>query len=96
VRSAEIQKLIDTVEKRHGSIELYGSDTEEEHGTCFIVDGVPATFSVITLDGTLPPDTFDLQVEGTPPSDYLHTTTVSLAELLQLIVQFGQHSSKWP
>lgn len=96
MRSAEIQRLVDAVEERHGPVELYGSSLEEEHGTCFIVDGVPATFSVATLDGTLPPGTFDVQVEGIPPGNYLHMTTVSSDELLQLIERFGGPPGQWP
>lgn len=96
MRSPEVQRLVDAVEERYGPVELYGSSPEEEHGTCFIVAGVPATFSVITLDGTLPPDTFDVQVEGIPPGDYVYVTTVSSAGLLRLVERLGGPPDQWP
>jgi len=91
-----MQKLIDAIEKRHGAIELYGSNPDEENGTCFIIESIQATFSVITLNETLPQEAFNLQVEGIPPGDYLFTKPVSQAELLQLIDQFSQTPSQWP
>ena len=51
---------------------------------------------MITLDGTLPPDTFDVQVEGIPPGDYVYVTTVSLAGLLRLVERLGGPPSQWP
>ena len=50
MRSPGIQRLIDAVEAAYGSVALYGSDPAEEHGTCFTLAGVPATFSVHTRD----------------------------------------------
>lgn len=34
-------------------IQPYGTGPREEHGTAFRIKGIPATFSVLTLDGTL-------------------------------------------
>lgn len=96
MRSKEIQRMLDSVEERYGSVKLYGSSPDEEHGTCFVADGVSATFSLLTFDGSLPADTFDLQVEGIPPGDYLYRARVSTAELLQLMERFGEGLSRWP
>lgn len=96
MRSREIQKLIDAVEAVHGSVELYGSGPSEEHGTCFTIAGVPATFSVLTLDGTLPLGRHDVQIEGEP----LGTTSIlmrgTLEEFLELVVRMSRPEDTWP
>lgn len=66
MRSRAIQALIDAVEAIHGPVTLYGSDRSEEHGTCFNISGAPATFSVHTQEGSLPPGQYDIQIEGIP------------------------------
>ena len=58
MRSFQIQQLIDAIEKEFGSITLYGSHESEEHGTCFILSEIPATFSVLTLEGELPDNVY--------------------------------------
>lgn len=42
-------------------------------------------FSVLTLDGTLEEDRFDVQIESMPPGDYIFTGEVTLGELLKLL-----------
>ena len=96
MRSQEIQKLIDAVESLHGPVELYGSDPSEEHGTCFTIAGVPATFSVITLEGRLPSGRYDVQIEGSPPGDYIYISEVSLDEFLELVARMGGPQERWP
>ncbi len=94
--SPEIQRLVDAVEEAHGQVELYGSSPSEEHGTCFKIARVPATFSVITLEGTLPSGTYDIQIEGSPPGDYLFTAQVSLEGFLKLVAQMCRSEDEWP
>ena len=97
MRSCEIQRLIDSVEQRYGSITLYGSNELEEHGTCFTLQGIPATFSVLTLEGALPPDRFDIQIEGQPPGYYMFNLKLcSGAQLLQIIERFKLPTEDWP
>jgi hypothetical protein len=85
MRSTEIQRLVDEVESRYGTVTLYGSDPSAEHGTCFIISGVPATFSVHTQDRQLPPEDYDVQIEGIPPGDYIFSSVVSLGTFLELV-----------
>jgi len=97
LRSSKIQRLIDAVEQRHGSITLYGSSELEEHGTCFVLQGIPATFSVLTLEETLPLDQFDIQIEGHPPGDYMFNLELCpLAEFLQIIERYKLPIKDWP
>jgi hypothetical protein len=96
MRSGSIQNVIDAVEALHGPVTLYGSDPSEEHGTCFKIAGVPATFSVITQDGRLPTGQYDVQIEGVPPGDYLYTSIVSLESLLNLITRVKGPENQWP
>jgi hypothetical protein len=65
MQSLSIQKLITSVIEKHGNIEYCGSSPKEEHGVCFKISGVNATFSVLTLDGKLK-DSYDIQIEGVP------------------------------
>ncbi|MBR7801721.1 hypothetical protein [Undibacterium fentianense] len=85
MRSHEIQKLIDAVELEYGTIILYGSIAKEEHGTCFMIKDVHATFSVNTNDGELPSGQYDIQIESQPAGDYIYTAAVSLDSFLGLV-----------
>ncbi len=96
MRSPEIQKLVEAVETTYGPIELYGSIPSEEHGTCFKVAGIPATFSVDTLDGTLPPGRYDVQIDGIPLVSYIYTAEVSLSGFLELLSQMRGPIDEWP
>ena len=96
MRSSEIQRLIDSVDDAHGTIKLYGSVASEEHGTCFTVAGVAATFSVHTQDGSLPSDQYDIQIEGVPPGDYVYTAIVSLSTFLELMSLVSGPEDQWP
>jgi hypothetical protein len=82
-----------------GAITPYASAferAEDEHGFGWRFEGVPATFSAITLDGTFPVDTYDVQIESYPPGEYLFTGRYSLAELLQLVQRYFGPESEWP
>lgn len=96
MRSSEIQRLIASVEAEHGPVTVYGSEPSEEHGTCFTIAGVPATFSVHTQGGTLPPGQYDVQIEGVPPGDYVYTAVVSLEAFLGLVRRIGEPQDRWP
>jgi hypothetical protein len=96
VQSPEIEKLIVAVEAVHGPVTLYGSDPSEEHGTCFRIPGAPATLSAHTQDGRLPSGRYDIQIESVPPGEYIHTSVVSLEELLTLIDRLRGPRVHWP
>lgn len=96
MRSPEIQRLIDAVEAAYGSVALYGSDPAEEHGTCFTLAGVPATFSVHTRDGTLPPGSYDVQIERAPPGEFIYTSVVPLDRFLELVARMHGPEDQWP
>ena len=96
MRSPEIQTLIDEVENRYGTVTLYGSDPSENHGMCFIIGGVPATFSVHTQDGKLRSGDYDIQIEGSPPGEYIFSSVVSLATFLELIERVRGPEEQWP
>lgn len=96
MRSLEIQKLIRRVEPLYGPISLYGSSPEEEHGTCFTIKGIPATFSVHTQDGTLPPGQYDVQIEGIPPGDYVYPEILFADSFLRIIQKFNGPEDEWP
>ena len=83
------------VRNEYEEYEYYGSSSSEEHGTCFKVKGIMATFSVHTQDGTLC-EAYDVQVEGIPPGDYVYTCIASLPELVELISKYKQAETKWP
>ncbi len=96
MRSHEIQNLIDAVEIEYGTVVLYGSQVTEEHGTCFKIKDVQATFSVHTQDGELPSDQYDIQIEGVPAGDYIYTEIVSLSTFLSLVRRMHESTDNWP
>jgi hypothetical protein len=96
MRSHEIQKLVDAVEAAYGPVTLYGSDRSEEHGTCFTIGGVPATFSVHTQDGKLERGTYDVQIEGVPPADFIYAAVVPPAWFLELVARMHGPEEQWP
>jgi hypothetical protein len=96
MRGPEIQRLIDAVEALHGLVALYGSEPTEEHGTCFKIAGAPATFSVHTREGELPPGQYDIQIEGVPPGEYVYTSVVSLETFLKLVARMKGPEVQWP
>src|SRR5262245_11505610 len=94
---ASMTGLVASLRSRYGDRRHpYGSTFEEEHGFGFTIDGIRAVFSAITLDGTLPPDRYDIQVESSPPGDYIYHAQVGLQELLSLITVFAGPESNWP
>ena len=46
--------------------------------------------------GELPARRYDVQVEGVPPGDYVHTDELDLGELLALIERFRSGEEHWP
>lgn len=96
MRSCEIQNLIDAVEVKYGTIALYGSQVAEEHGTCFKIKDVQATFSVHTHDGELPSGQYDIQIEGVLAGDYIYTAIVSLDRFLILVKRMHESMDRWP
>lgn len=95
MHSDEIQALLIAVNRTFGSFEYYGSSPEEVHGVCFKLKGINATFSASTLDGGLK-KTYDVQIEGIPPGDYVFTAELQLSDFMLLIEKFKQPISMWP
>jgi len=95
MHSEEIQELVDSIELRFGKVEYYGSNKSEEHGVSFRLEGIEATFSVSTLDGTLK-STIDIQVEGIPAGDYLYTDEVSASDFIELLSRYRKSENHWP
>jgi hypothetical protein len=69
---------------------------EDEHGLGWRLEGAPVTFSAITLDSTLPAETYDVQIESDPPGEYLFIGRYSLAELRQLVGRYFGPEAEWP
>jgi hypothetical protein len=93
--SAAIAPLLAKLREKY-FLAPYGGDSEDGHGTGFKIAGIAATFSVHTRDGTLPEGTFDIQIEGVPPGEYLYANVVSLETLLTLVERMSGPRSKWP
>lgn len=92
--SLEIQNLIYAVENDYGPVFLY--DDAGEHDVCFIMIGIPATFSVHTQEGTLPVGQYDIQIESRPPGEYIYTSVVSLEAFLRLVLRLQGPEEQWP
>ena len=92
-----IKGLLEALEQSYpGGWRLYGTPSVPDDNMGFELDGVPATFSVSTLGGELPARRYDVQVEGVPPGDYVHTDELDLGELLALIERFRSGEEHWP
>ena len=95
MHSTHIENILTSINKKYGGFEYYGSSPSEEHGVCFKLQGILATFSVHTQDGVLS-ESYDVQIEGIPPGDYIYTCEVTLTKLMDLISIFEQSEEKWP
>ncbi len=77
-------------------IKPYGTSPDEINGTGFVITGVPATFSVHTQDGHLPPDQYDVQIESNPPGEYVYTNVVNLEAFIDLAEKICGPKEGWP
>jgi hypothetical protein len=96
--SSAIETVLSRFRATYGAdaIALYGALPDEEHGTCFTVHGIPATFSVHTQDGGLHDGRYDVQIESQPPGDYVFTAIVALDRLLELATLVSGPRDLWP
>lgn len=93
---SEIAVLIGAVRSRHGaSYAPYGTSDEEENGTGFRIQDIPATFSALYLEST-PYAQYDIQIESYPPGDYIYTDIVTLDQLMSLVERFRKPIEYWP
>jgi hypothetical protein len=93
---SEISVLIKAVRSRYGSAYVpYGTSDEEQNGTGFRIEDIPATFSALCLEDT-PHEQYDIQIESYPPGDYIYTDIVRLDQLLSLIDRFMKPIEYWP
>lgn len=77
------------------NIKPYTPDTP--HSICFMLDDIPATFSVITIDGTLPLNVYSIQIENNPPGEYIYNDDeISLDDLIELIKRYTPNMDDWP
>jgi hypothetical protein len=67
-------------------VQPYGGG-RSAHGLGFRIRGADATFSVLTLDGTLPHGRYDVQIESYPPGNYVYADEHELDELLRLVAR---------
>lgn len=96
MKSPAIRELIARVSATvaPAAVSAYGTGDEETHGLGFTISGVPATFSVHTHDGNLPARMYDIQIESSPPGDYVYTSVVELDDLLLLVSRVA--AGDWP
>jgi hypothetical protein len=96
--SKEIEKLLKRIHEIYGrnTIRPYGTSSDEIHGTGFVIKSVPATFSVHTQEGQLPPDQYDVQIESIPPGDYVYTDVVKLEAFIDLVEKICGPEINWP
>lgn len=95
MKNKHIEKLI-----RH-LIQIYGKrynpwatseDIKEETG--FKLSGIDVSFSVII--GNDEENMYSIQIESSPPGDYLYCNEVNFEQLIELIKIFEGPSSSWP
>lgn len=90
-----IEVLVAELQRRYGDrIIPYGGGFVSTSSVCFRLRGIPAVFSILTLDGTLPFGRFDVQIERCPPGDDVWADEYDLHELLQVIANIERDI--WP
>lgn len=96
--SPDIRNLLSRVHDQYGGqhVRPYGTNTQEEHGTAFTIDGVPATFSIHTHGGELPSGTYDIQIESLPPGYNIYTAIVGLERFMDIVTQIAGPLDGWP
>lgn len=83
-----ITRFIATLKTIYGDqVTPYGTGGDEKHGIGFRIEGVDATFSVLTLEGSLPAGRYDVQIEAYPPGDYLLANEFDAEELIAMIAR---------
>ena len=100
MRSKKVEEIEELLQEIRG---IYGSHSVESYGDCddptsagFRVREIPATFAVIVGD-RLPARHFNVQIESSPPGDYLyHDPAMSYWEFLELVGRFSGPRSTWP
>jgi hypothetical protein len=98
MKISSVESVIRAFRAKYGRDALvpYADSDEDPYGTSFMIKDVPATFSVLTKDGTLPEGQYDFQIESHPAGDYLFTNIVSLEELLLLADLMAGLPEQWP
>ena len=95
-----IARLLAELTRRYQThLRPYGSsflEAAEAHGFGFTVDGIEAIFSAITRAGTMPANRFDVQIESSPPGEYIYTAEVRLEEVVALVERFRTPMPEWP
>lgn len=83
-----ITRFLATLKTTYGDkVTPYGTSDDEEHGVAFRIEGVDATFSVVTLDGSLPEGRYDAQIESYPPGDYVLSDEFDIDALFAMIAR---------
>ncbi|WP_254507277.1 hypothetical protein [Anatilimnocola floriformis] len=91
-----IETLLTELRRRYADrLISYGTSPLEEDGTGFRLQGVPAVFSALTIDGTLPSGRFDVQIESYPPGDYVFNEEYEFDALLEAIADVVERGV-WP
>src|SRR5690349_13946463 len=98
MKVASINLLLDSVRALYGgkAIRPYADSPDDPYGTGFSLEGIDATFSVLTQAGQLPEGQYDVRIESAPPGDYLYTAVVSLEEFMALLRAVSGPKNTWP
>ena len=97
MQDVSIANLRSELERAYGArVQPQDSSPDDLHGFAFRIDGIPATFSVVTREEEEEINRYDIHVEGTPPAEYLYTGEFTLPELIVLMTVFEGAPSTWP
>ena len=97
MQDVSIANLRSELERHYGArVQPLGSTPVDMHAFGFRIDGIPATFSVVTREEQEEINRYDIQIESTPPGEYLYTGEFTLPELMVLITVFEGPPSTWP
>jgi hypothetical protein len=107
MRRQEISVLIQCLSEKYGDrYSPWGTAPDEEEGTGFRIQGIPATFSVICNE-EVPNGIYDFQIESWELADYTHPNVpdmdsymcngqLDLTGFLSLVESYERPFREWP
>ena len=84
-----ITNLLNALYIEYGEENIRRYNPDNDHGICILINEIPATFSIITFEGSLALNFYSIQIEDNPLGEYIYIDdSISLNDLLILIRRY--------
>jgi hypothetical protein len=103
MRRQVVTELIRCLQEKYGdAYSAWGTDSDENEGTGFVIAGLPVFFSAMSF-GDIPVDKLDVQIDSNVqvPEDlgydqYVIHVQYSVQELVALVEEYRKPLDHWP